>query len=76
MPLGGEGLPFVFDRFSLWGDYPDIGQLGRTHWHALPPTAMQRVRPGANTVISFRASAHLKRSAGPDGDEVCGARGI
>ena len=76
MPLGGEGLPFVFDRFRLSGDYPDIGQLGRARWHALPPAVMQRVRPGANAVISFPTSAHPKRSAGPDGDKFCGARGI
>ncbi|MEO6216242.1 MAG: M23 family metallopeptidase [Sphingomonas sp.] len=62
VPLGGEGLPFVFDRFSLSGDYPDIGQLGRTRWQGSPPTVMQRVRPGANTVISFPTTAHTKRS--------------
>ena len=76
MPLGGEGLPFVFDRFRLSGDYLDIGQLGRARWHALPPTVMQRVRPGANTVISFPTGAYPKRKADQDGDGFCGARGI
>lgn len=66
LPLGGEGLPFVFDRFSLSGDYPDIGQLGRTRWHGSPLTVMQRVRPGANTVISFRTAAYPKRRAETD----------
>ena len=72
MPLGGEGLPFTFDRFSLSGDYPDIGQLGRARWHGSPPTVVQRVRPGANTVISFPASAYPKRNADPGGTtSVC-----
>ena len=72
MPLGGEGLPFTFDRFSLSGDYPDISQLGRARWHGSPPTVVQRVRPGANTVISFPASAYPKRNADPGGTiSVC-----
>jgi len=56
-PLGGEGLPFLFDSFTLLGDYPDIARLGHGHWHDLPAKMMRRVRPGANSVLSFVAAA-------------------
>lgn len=54
-PLGGEGLPFLFDSFTLLGDYPDIARLGHGHWHDLPAKTMRRVRPGVNSVLSFVA---------------------
>jgi hypothetical protein len=56
-PLGGEGMPFLFDSFTLLGDYPDIARLGQGHWHDLPAKTVRRVRPGVNSVLSFVALA-------------------
>jgi len=33
-PLGAEGLPFVFDRFTVLGGYPDFGVFGKGEWMA------------------------------------------
>jgi len=56
-PLGGEGLPFLFDSLTLLGDYPDIARLGQGHWRDLPAKTVRRVRPGVNSVLSFFAPA-------------------
>ena len=63
-PLGGEGLPFVFDRFSLWGDYPDIAQLGRARWRSSPERLVAGARPGANAVVSFAPLTPAKPRSG------------
>ena len=63
-PLGGEGLPFVFDRFSLWGDYPDIAQLGRERWRSSPRRTVASARPGPNSVISFAPLTPAKPRSG------------
>jgi hypothetical protein len=52
-PLGGEGLPFAFDGFTLLGGYPDIAGLGAKPWHTLPAQKIRGKRPGANSVLSF-----------------------
>ncbi len=55
-PLGGEGVPFAIDRFTLLGRYLDVGGLGARAWDA-PPAGLDTHRtaewPGANTVIDF-----------------------
>ena len=55
-PLGGEGVPFALDRFTLLGRYLDVGGLGARRWDA-PPTGLDTHRaaewPGANTVVDF-----------------------
>jgi hypothetical protein len=62
-PLGGEGLPFVFARFSVLGAYSDIAQLGRAGWQTTPMKRVASVRPGENSVVSFRSGASDERSA-------------
>ena len=53
-PLGGEGLPFVLDRFSLRGVYTDIADLGKQPWAAAPGPAARRLeRPMSGAVIDF-----------------------
>jgi hypothetical protein len=52
-PLGDEGLPYVFDSYSLLGDYPDISGLGVKPWRTLPAREVKGKRPGANSVLSF-----------------------
>jgi len=55
-PLGGEGVPFAIDRFTLLGRYLDVGGLGARPWDA-SPTGLDPHRaaewPGANTVVDF-----------------------
>ena len=55
-PLGGEGVPFVIDRFTVLGRYLDIGGLGARRWDA-PPAGFEPRRaaewPGANAVVDF-----------------------
>jgi hypothetical protein len=50
-------MPFLFDSFTLLGDYPDIARLGQGYWHELPAKTVRRVRPGVNSVLSFVAPA-------------------
>ena len=55
-PLGGEGVPFAIDRFTLLGRYVDIGGLGARPWDP-PPAGLAPRRvgewPDANTVVRF-----------------------
>lgn len=55
-PLGAEGKPFAFDRFTLLGRYPDMGAFGKHRWQALGPELLARRReewPAPNTVLQF-----------------------
>lgn len=53
-PLGGEGVPYVIDRFTLLGRYADLGTLGSARWQpAAIGAARTGERPGSNTVIRF-----------------------
>jgi len=53
-PLGAEGLPFVFDRFTQCGRYEDLADLGRSPWSvAGGKGAVVHERPAANVVVSF-----------------------
>lgn len=53
-PLGAEGIPFAFERFTLLGSYPDFSQFGKAPWTATSPTIITKERPAPNAVISFR----------------------
>jgi murein DD-endopeptidase len=55
-PLAAEGQPFVFDRFTVLGRYPDIAAMGKTRWLADDAGPRQRERPGPNTVVDFGAA--------------------
>jgi murein DD-endopeptidase len=55
-PLGAEGKPFVFDRFTLLGRYPDMGAFGKRRWQAVNPELAERRSgewPAPNTVLRF-----------------------
>ncbi|WP_202840988.1 M23 family metallopeptidase [Luteimonas saliphila] len=54
--LGGDGLPFAFEGFSVLGRYTDIEALGARPWtpHADPDTVVRRhERPADNSVLRF-----------------------
>jgi murein DD-endopeptidase len=53
-PLAAEGLPYLIDAFTVLGDYPDIGALGRQPWRPeAGPAAKTAEWPGANVVVRF-----------------------
>jgi murein DD-endopeptidase len=63
-PLGGEGMPFVIDRFELLGRYDDVAMLGSVRWSERPDTiAPERLkeRPGPNDVVSFQEAVPSSR---------------
>jgi len=51
-PLGAEGIPFAFERFTLLGGYPDFSQFGKTPWAPAQQTVVKE-RPAPNSVIRF-----------------------
>lgn len=53
--LDAEGIPFLFDRFTLLGQVGDMAQFGKQPWQAARGLAPERRRewPGFNTVLSF-----------------------
>lgn len=57
VPLGAEGLPFSFEKFSLLGSFPDFARFGKGAWTENTDTAKDRhnERPAPNTVIRFPA---------------------
>ncbi|MES2451097.1 MAG: M23 family metallopeptidase [Pseudomonadota bacterium] len=60
--LGAEGVPFVFDRFTLLGRIDDMAQFGKAPWHAPMDLTPERRRewPGFNTVLAFGTVESLK----------------
>ncbi len=55
-PLGGEGVPFAIDRFTLLGRYVDVGGLGARPWDSAPAGLDPRRAgewPDANAVVRF-----------------------
>lgn len=55
-PVGAEGLPFAFDRFTLLGRYDDLGALGKQVWTPVAPdldSARADEWPGSNVVLRF-----------------------
>ena len=53
-PLGAEGLPFAFERFTTIGVYPDFDKFGKAGWTALKDRMASKERPAPNTVIRFK----------------------
>lgn len=57
MPLFAEGLPFVFEQFTILGRYDDFAVFGKKKWNARSGNAEKATRyerPGPNTVVRFR----------------------
>ncbi len=55
-PLGAEGLPFLFEQFTLLGSYKDFSRFGEMPWTPVNRDSGQekhRERPAPNTVIRF-----------------------
>lgn len=55
-PLGAEGLPFVFERFSVEGSYADFTTFGNVPWQSTNTIGQRKVkkeRPASNNVIRF-----------------------
>jgi murein DD-endopeptidase len=55
MQEGSEGLPFVFESFTLLGNYPGGKGLGERGWKRAKGSKalISQERPGPNSVISF-----------------------
>ncbi|MFX1708918.1 M23 family metallopeptidase [Chitinophaga sp. CC14] len=51
-PLGAEGLPFVFERFTLSGTIPDFNQFGNIPYIKLTHPVHHEL-PATNSVITF-----------------------
>lgn len=54
-PLGAEGIPFVFDHFSLLGRYTDLENFGKLPWVPAKnnPVIITKERPAPNSVVEF-----------------------
>ena len=52
-PLAAEGRPFVFARFEVLGQEPEIAAMGKTRWQADGAGVRQNERPGPNVVVDF-----------------------
>jgi murein DD-endopeptidase len=55
-PLGAEGIPFVFEEFTVLGAYDNFSTFGKEVWstHALYTGVRRQQMPGANHVIRFQ----------------------
>lgn len=55
-PLGAEGIPFVFDHFTVSGAYNDLETFGKARWipGKDPAATIVKERPAPNTVIKFQ----------------------
>jgi len=63
--LGAEGIPFVFDRFTLLGRVEDMAQFGKAPSRVTAGMAPDRRGewPGFNTVLSFDTGESLSPPA-------------
>ncbi|WP_315821375.1 hypothetical protein [Paraflavitalea speifideaquila] len=52
-PLGAEGIPFAFERFTLLGAYADMTKFGKVAWKEVAPAVITKERPAPNAVIRF-----------------------
>jgi murein DD-endopeptidase MepM/ murein hydrolase activator NlpD len=54
-PLGAEGIPFVFERFTVLGSYADMEKFGKELWTPVKNSnqMIREERPGPNAVIEF-----------------------
>jgi murein DD-endopeptidase MepM/ murein hydrolase activator NlpD len=53
MPLEGEGLPYVMDRFRVTGRITDWQVFGSQRWTDLPPRIVEREFPESGDVVDF-----------------------
>jgi murein DD-endopeptidase MepM/ murein hydrolase activator NlpD len=56
-PLGAEGIPFVFDRFTLLGSYPNFENFGNVPWVPVKNSNQLmtvKEHPASNSVIKFK----------------------
>lgn len=56
-PLGSEGIPFVFESFTLLGNYPDFSDFEKIRWQAQDTGADSTIineRPAPNSVVRFK----------------------
>lgn len=55
-PLGAEGVPFVFETYTLLGNYPDFQVFGKEAWTPVPELKQKAIlqRPGSNSVLKFK----------------------
>ena len=53
-PLGAEGVPFAFERFTVLGFYPDFSKFGKQPWTSIKNSrVLTKERPAPNTVVKF-----------------------
>ncbi|WP_162915880.1 M23 family metallopeptidase [Paraflavitalea soli] len=52
-PLGAEGMPFAFKRFTLLGSWSDFSQFGKAPWIPAQKVIVKE-RPAPNAVIRFQ----------------------
>lgn len=54
-PLGAEGIPFVFEKFTFLGVYNDFEKFGKEPWIPVSPNGpgIKEERPAPNSVIKF-----------------------
>ena len=53
MPLEGEGLPYVLDRFRVTGRVTDWNAFGSQRWKDMPPRTVEQAFPESGDVIDF-----------------------
>ena len=53
MPLEGEGLPYVLDRFRVTGRVTDWNAFGLQRWKDTPPRTVEHAFPESGDVIDF-----------------------
>jgi len=53
MPLEGEGLPYVLDRFRVTGHVADWNTFGSQRWDNVPPHTVEYAFPESGDVIDF-----------------------
>jgi murein DD-endopeptidase len=51
-PLGAEGIPFVFEHFTVLGVYTDFANFGKVPWTPLKKIIIEE-RPVSNSVLRF-----------------------
>ncbi len=54
-PLEADGLPFVFEQFTVLGDYPNFAAFGKAVWQPARQPAMstRHEHPAPNVVVQF-----------------------
>ena len=53
MPLEGEGLPYVLDRFRVTGRVTDWSAFGSQRWNDTPPHTVEQAFPESGDVVDF-----------------------